>query len=994
MGVGKLLSWIVCSLALLLLAGCSVEPTGNKTSGGPKFFGERCQQTEDCASLICVRLDETGGICSLTCQTADSCPRSENWDCLAAPNESFGVCACLPLAAIEICGDGLDNDCDGKVDDCRICDGRPVPADDHDNCGACGVACRSDQSCERGSCVCIAGAPDECAGNCTSLSTDAQNCGACGLACRDGQRCQLGSCVCSDPSTPDVCPVDGCVNLQHDNDNCGSCGEQCRLGRECVAGSCTCQDLDAPDFCEVVGCVDLDQDENNCGECGNACVAEQVCMAGECSCQDGKILCDGACVDARSDKQHCGACDTACAAVQACVAGECSCTGAQLSACEEGCANLSNDVDNCGKCGSECAAGEVCSAGECLCQSAVYCGSVCQPEGDPQNCGACGNACLASQYCDVDECVCQGLGLLRCGDECLNLDEDEQHCGACDNPCRSGESCSEGECECATGQRYCENAGTCVSVASDEANCGACDAACDPTEQCNAGNCQCPLAGQEYCASEGKCVDTLANTKHCGDCDAPCKATQVCSSGSCDCSGANEEHCPKANACVNLWTDSKNCGACDTVCPAKTHCANSKCICDTVGQVLCGSSCIDLQTNAQNCGACGNVCPTNYVCSAGTCQCPDPTVGVAVRLTNNALQDQRAFGAWNGSLIGVAYLRQIAANGSDYNLRFALLNPDGSVVKDMALTSYTAGASRTVGSTFVGASLDQVGVASNGDEFAVVYVDWDRITPERAVRFVRISAAGVVGATVVVASDAELPSAAGPAVVWSPTYGGYIISGTINRNVFYRRIGAEGTALETPVLYGASYCNTSLGIAPDGRAAIGCVWDTSNSVGYVEPDGSLVEPTTWLGSTDGRANTETLWDGTTLDTLVVRGSGVYMNRYGSSASQYVVIPQQGAVIRVGMEATWIANSLAVATLNGVNGAKLELERVTMIAGDVLTPRVKKIHGPIDIVSTARGKAELVKAGADKLLAIWPDTRHGTTTELYAAPIDLKSCPLP
>mgnify|MGYP006142364585 CR=1 FL=1 len=93
--------------------------SGAPASGQPgeKAFGDACQQTEDCASLICVRLDETGGVCSLACQAADSCPRSDNWDCLAATNESFGVCACLPLAATEICGDGLDNDCDKLIDE-------------------------------------------------------------------------------------------------------------------------------------------------------------------------------------------------------------------------------------------------------------------------------------------------------------------------------------------------------------------------------------------------------------------------------------------------------------------------------------------------------------------------------------------------------------------------------------------------------------------------------------------------------------------------------------------------------------------------------------------------------------------------------------------------------------------------------------------------------------------------------------------------------------
>lgn len=254
-------AWLRCVSALLVLLalGCASTPDAPGGTPGPKAFGERCGVTEDCASLLCVRLDREGGVCSKTCADATGCPKADNWECLDAESSALRVCACLPLSSVEVCGNGIDDDCDGAVDDCRVCGGVPVPNDDQQNCGACGRACRGDQVCNGGACGCEQPFPDSC-GTCTDVKVDSSNCGACGTVCALGQQCVNGNCTCADAGKPDYCAGAGCVSLQADNANCGACGEGCTLGQGCSGGKCACPAVGAQNFCPEVGCVDFQTD--------------------------------------------------------------------------------------------------------------------------------------------------------------------------------------------------------------------------------------------------------------------------------------------------------------------------------------------------------------------------------------------------------------------------------------------------------------------------------------------------------------------------------------------------------------------------------------------------------------------------------------------------------------------------------------------------------------------------------------------------------------
>lgn len=111
----------------------------------------------------------------------------------------------------ELC-DGLDNDCNGRADESAEC------------CAGCaGMGLRGDICNEDGACDCAAepgvGVCSEgqtcCSAGCTDSSSDIDNCGTCGTACNDqADRCTAGACSCG---TGPVCDfVTMCTG--------GSCG--------------------------------------------------------------------------------------------------------------------------------------------------------------------------------------------------------------------------------------------------------------------------------------------------------------------------------------------------------------------------------------------------------------------------------------------------------------------------------------------------------------------------------------------------------------------------------------------------------------------------------------------------------------------------------------------------------------------------------------------------------------------------------------------------
>jgi hypothetical protein len=126
-----------------------------------------------------------------------------------------------------------------------------------------------------------------CNGVCTDITSDARNCGTCGHACLTGESCQFGSCVSG--CTMTLCSG-LCVDTTADSNNCGGCGRVCQTGQTCQSSVCrsSCVGIQ----CNGI-CVDPTTDNNNCGACGRVCQTGTTCKNSLCTTVAVKTGCSG-----------------------------------------------------------------------------------------------------------------------------------------------------------------------------------------------------------------------------------------------------------------------------------------------------------------------------------------------------------------------------------------------------------------------------------------------------------------------------------------------------------------------------------------------------------------------------------------------------------------------------------------------------------------------------------------------------------------------------
>jgi len=456
--------------------------------------------------------------------------------CAAVSACAAGVeLACEPgdrLADDDATCDGVDDDCDGLVDEDY------VPED-------CGVgACASESACVNGVVeACAEGQPlsdddatcDGVDDNCDGAADEDYAPVGCGVgacaaesACADGveQACQPAAGAaddatcdgvdddCSGEADEDYVPV-GC--------GVGACASQtaCVAGavEACVEGQplsdtdATCDGID--DDCS--GEADEEYAPEGCGV--GACAAQSTCEGGvEQACQPGAaaaddVTCDGIDDDCNGEADEdylpvgCG--DGVCAAESACAAGvEQACQPGQPEAADD--ATCDGVDQDCSGEADEDFVGDGCGVGACAAQAQCQDGQVvaCQP----------GQPAANDATCDGVDDNCNGLA-----------DEDYQPEGCGDGVCASESACEGGvELACEPGQRNAQDDANCDAIDDDcsgeadedyaPVDCGV--GACASQSACDGGQEQVCVAGQPLSEDDATCdgVDDDCD----GDVDEDC----------------------------------------------------------------------------------------------------------------------------------------------------------------------------------------------------------------------------------------------------------------------------------------------------------------------------------------------------------------------------------------------------------------------------------------------------------------------------------------
>ncbi len=544
------------------------------------FCGGKCGPEQQCpAGFACQSATTVDGIEIEQCVAKTGlCPCTDTavelgWFTFCEVSNEVGTCqgkrVCTkdgltpcdaPDPAQEACN-GIDDDCDGDVDEGDVVEGLGV-CDDGNECTA--DKCLGADGCDHSPL-----SEGECKDN-----------DACTVAdhCEDGQ-CVGNPVLCDDgnPCTDDDCDgAGGCVFVDN-TDECDD-GDPCTVADQCADGACKGEDVscecqtdkdclafDDGDLCTGTLFCDLQEWPYKCKLVPDSVVTcdgpppgpDEVCKKAFCNPDSGKCVliadhegfsCDDGSACTIGDKCTAGKCvpgvpavcdddnpctDDSCAPAAGCVHGP------NALPCEDG---------------SLCTVGDQCGGGKCLAGALLVCddGNPCTDDVcDPAkgcvfvpNALACddGVECTLGDHCVNAKCIYAELASCDDANPCTdNSCDPAKGCvslpveGLCDdgNLCTVGDHCQMGTCV-SDGEFFCGDANECT------------DDACDPVLGCTYKLNQSPCSDGDACTEGEKCSAGVCG----GGIPTSCDDANPCTVDSC----VKGIGCQHKNICVGWYT--------------------------------------------------------------------------------------------------------------------------------------------------------------------------------------------------------------------------------------------------------------------------------------------------------------------------------------------------------------------------------------------------------------------------------------------------------
>jgi hypothetical protein len=569
---------------------------------------------------------------------------------------TMSSCVGQVLPGLEVCN-GLDDDCDGQVDEnlTQACYEGPSSSIDPGTGLPRGACHAGAQTCSLGSWSACQGqklpTPENCFEGGTALDDDCDGVVNNGCVCQDGQ---TRVCYSGPAGTAGV-------------GVCHTGIQTCTTG---AWGPCVGEQTPHAEVCGNAIDEDCKDGAPPCPECNPG--ESQICYPGNggdvrdnatAQCKSGTQSCDvdhwGPCVGAvlPSSFEACDAIDNTCNGVVdesaicssgfVCLNGVCvpDACGVELPPPEGyickppgggGDVNGTIDVGACGASGAcdpgvvcrygqcvppctagQCAAGSICSGGGCVAGGCYTTGC---PAGEVCRDGTCkvdpceGVLCPSGTFCRAGDCV-QSCAFVTCfTDESCGIDGFCQRDPCAGMTCPPGERCSDGRCSanpCA--QAGCASDQTCTVDSGGDAVCV--DDPCTGV-QCPVGAC-----------SGGQCFSTANPT---GFGTVPRGGQKPGASGGCGSAGfaaspvallvlvlaplARRRRANRTGGGITLLLMAA------ALASAGCKGESEKSFDATLCAETCGEQrCVDLKTDPSHCGACGAACGTGEICVDATC---------------------------------------------------------------------------------------------------------------------------------------------------------------------------------------------------------------------------------------------------------------------------------------------------------------------------------------------------------------------------------------